>query len=228
MKITNYKDVNSSINVFHPIPNFPMLDIAVVCSNNQRKNPTGYAILKQKGRDDCMIVNRNRKGEIYYDAMILKQHVLPVLSSYHTLRVELKRNGHFTIVGKYWNGKNRTLAMSIIHEFSGNKIDPDLVPHHPDGDPTNNLYVMPLDNYTHGLFHKLMQCNTTPYAILDVVESLGNKTMKEYYCSPEHFDSYSSKTYEMCEKIHEHDFFGWMLRKDYYQLIDAIRHEFDT
>lgn len=228
MEDKDFQTSDSSKNIFQPIPGYPGWTIAIVHGRRSKKHPTGYAILKQEGRDDCMIVNLDSTGELNYLAMIWVSIAYLVLENYDSLYVhyETDKNGKFTISGKLKNGRCRTLAMAIIHEFSGNKIDPSLDPHHPDYDPTNDLYVIAIDDTTHGLLHQLVDKNTPPEVIADIFRQLGNIAVAQYYSSPEHCKRLSHKTHLMCEKIHEKDFFGKMSWDDYCALIDAIRNEF--
>lgn len=213
--------------VFHQIPGFPGWEIVVVLGRRSKKHPTGYAILKQNGRNDCMIVNLMGDGKIIYVAMIIIEYVQSILDTYLALRVLNKtKQGYFTIIGRLKNGDNRTLAMSLIHEFSKKPADPNWVPHHPDGDPTNDLYVIPIDDFIHGQFHKSIQPGATQEEIERVARQLGNKEFIRYYSSHKSRGKYSHKTYKMCEKMHEKDFFGWMDQDSYYALIDAVRNEF--
>jgi hypothetical protein len=132
--------VSMAKKVFHQIPGFSGWNIAVVHGRRSERCPTGYAILKQDGRDDCMIVHLMGNGELIYVAMILIEYVQLILDTYRALYVLNKtKNGYFTIIGRLKNGANRTLGMSLIHEFSKKPADPNWVPHHPDGDPTGGI-----------------------------------------------------------------------------------------
>lgn len=225
MEDKDFQTSVSSKNIFQPIPGFPRWTIAIRHGSCSKEHPTGYAILKQEGRDDCMIINLDRKGNINYLAMIWVSIAYLVLENYCSLYVHHKKR-KFTISGKLKKGKHRTLGMAIIHEFAGNKIDPSWEPHHPDCDPTNDLYLIPIDDVTHGLLHMLIS-KDTPYEVKeDIVRQLGNMDLIQYHSSPESWEKFNHKTYIMCEKIHEKDFFGKLSLDAYYALIDAIRNEF--
>jgi hypothetical protein len=216
---------NKSTNIFQSILGFSEWGMAIKRSSRSKKHPTGYAILKQKSRDDCMIVNLDRKGNINYLAMIWVAIAYLVLENYCSLYVHFKKR-KFTISGKLKTGKHRTLGMAIIHNFAGDKIDPSLDPHHPDCDPTNDLYLIALDDVTHEFLHRLIIKDTPPEVKADIVRQLGNAELIQYYSSPESWEKFGHKTHPMCEKIHEKDFFGKMPLDAYYALIDAIRNEF--
>ena len=232
MEKRDFQASDRSKNIFQPIPGFPGWAMVVVPGGRRKKRPTGYAVLKQERRDDCMVVNLKSNGDIFYVAMISIEYVRPVLDAYQTLYVlfkkDKKRNKQreFTPIGKLWSGDTRTLGMALIHEFSGDTIDPHWYPHHPDGDPTNDLDVIPVNQSVHGLFHKHVRPDTTSEEIERIARRSGNEGFIRYYSSRENWGKYSPKTYDMCQKIHEKDFFGKMSLDSYYALIDAIRNEF--
>lgn len=212
--------------VFHQIPGFPGWNIAVVHGRRSERCPTGYAILKQDGRDDCMIVHLMGNGELIYVAMIFIAYVCLVLNAYRTLSILFKEENKFTVTGKLWDGHNRTLGMASIHEFSGDTVDPHWYPHHPDGDPTNDLDVIPVNQSVHGLFHKYVHPDTTSEEIEQIARFTGDENFIRYYSSRENWGKYSPKTYDMCEEIHKNDFFGGMSQEDYDKLMHAIGNEF--
>ncbi len=238
MKDKDFQMSDSPKNIFRPIPDFPGWTMVNVPGGRSKKHPTGYAILKQEGRNDCMIVNLKSNGDILYVAMISIEYVRPILNAYQTLYILFKESkkknkkneqdeqSEFTPIGKLWSGDTRTLGMALIHEFSGDTIDPHWYPHHPDGDPTNDLDVIPVNQSVHGLFHKHVRPNTTPEEIEHIAYRSGNEDFIRYYSCRENWGKYSPKTYDMCQEIHEKDFFGKMSWDDYCALINAIRNEF--